>query len=389
MVTPKLVKVKNNILYAKNNLTEDAQKTFTTHLESAGTNVLRWQNPNAFSASWAVQIGETGEEQTEIKLLGTVAVAGVAGTLGTNTLYEHPANTPLYATKYDQIVFEVATTGTAGTAVAIAGGTVTIQPDSEYTTFDHTAGSPTYAYKIKYLNSVLGSTSTESDWCIATIPFYALIALRQRVKDKLWDANFVSDDQIDDWHNEWLDEMNNTMLDVNEDYGLGSTSVGFSGTAEFGTITASDFQSVRRVWMTTDGDNYYQATKMEMTQFLPDQEFNTTNPYFFMYGDNILGRRPNGDSGTAGVIYQKLAPHLDDEMDEIPLPMRPYTNSFVDYALAQAYYKDSREEMGDRFDIKAQRAKERFKVQLTPRSKTGATMIDIVEDIGQDMIIEP
>ena len=385
MVTPKLAKVKNNILFAKNNLTEDAQKTFTTHLESAGTNVLRWQNPNAFSASWAVQIGETGEEQTEIKLLGTATPAGTAGTLGTNTLYEHPADTPLYATKYDQIVFEVSTTGTAGTAVAIAGGTINIQPDSEHTAFDHTAGSPTYAYKIKYLNSSLGSVSVESDWCIATVPFYVLMALNQRVKDKLWDANYVGDDQIDDWLNEHLDDMNNVMLDVNEDYGLGSTSVAFSGTAEFGTITASDFKSIRRVWITTNGVDHYQATKMEMTQFFPGQEFSSTNPYFFMYGDNVIGRRPNDETGTAGIIYQKLAPHLDDDMDEIPLPMRPYTNSFVNYALAQAYYKDGREEMGDRFDIKAQQVKEKFKVQLVPRSKTGATYIDVVEDIGQSM----
>lgn len=372
------------IIKAKNNLTEEAQKTFLTHLESAGTNVLRWKNPNAFSASWAIQAGETGEEQTEIVLLGTATPSGTAGTLTANTLYEHPADTPLSAIKYNQLVFERSTAGTSGTATPITSGTITIQADSLYSQFDDTSGSPSYAYKTMFRSSVLAVNSAESDWIIATVPFYAKMELRQRVKDKLWNASYVSDNEVDDWLNEWLDEMNNTMVDVNEDYGLGSTSVAYSGTAEFGTITASDFKSVRRVWMTTNGVDHYQASKMEMTQFTPDEEFNSTNPKFFMYGDEVMGRRPNDVSGTAGVIYQKLAPHLDNDMDEIPLPMRAYTKSFVDYGLSQALFKDGKTTEATIKQSLAESAKEQFKTQLVPRSKTGATYVDIVESLGGD-----
>lgn len=376
------------LIKVRNTLASQAQKTFMTYAESAGTNVLRWQNPNAFSASWGVQVGETGEEQSEVVLLGTATPAGTAGTLTANDLYEHPANTPLYAIKYDQVVFKVSTAGTAGTAVVIADGTITYQADSKFTQFDHTAGSIEYAYKTAFRSSVLAVNTTESDWIVVTPAFYSKSKLRQRVKGKLWSSAYVEDDQIDNWLNEWLDEMNNTMLDVNEDYGLGSTSVTFLGTNEFGTITATDYKSVRRIWLTTNGADYYNATKMELTSFTPDQEFNETNPYYFMYGDNVIGRRPNDAAGTAGVVYQKHTSHLDDDMDEIPLPMQAYTKSFVDYALAQAYYKDEKDAKGDRFMLSAEQSKAKFNKELVPRSKSGPTYMEIVEDLGQDTILD-
>jgi len=129
------------IIRARNILADDSPKTYLTNKESAGTNVLRWKNPNAFEASWAIQVGETGEEQTEVMILGTSTPAGTAGTLTANTLYEHPADTPLYAVKFDQIVFEQSTVGTAGTAVPLANGTITLQADHKFTQFDDTTGS--------------------------------------------------------------------------------------------------------------------------------------------------------------------------------------------------------------------------------------------------------
>src|SRR4030043_520443 len=136
------------IIKQLNDLAIGAPKTRLAYGESAGTNVLRWENPAGLSASWALQIGEKGEEQTETVLLGTAAITtGTAGTLTANTIYEHPTDTPLYGIKYNQVVFEVSTSGTAGTAAPITDGTVTYQPDSEYTIFDHAAGSASYAYR--------------------------------------------------------------------------------------------------------------------------------------------------------------------------------------------------------------------------------------------------
>lgn len=376
------------IIRSRNTLAENAGKTYLTYAESAGTNVLRWQNSSQFSNSWGIQLGETGQEQTEVVVLGTADPAGTAGTLTANDLYEHPADTPVYAIKYDQVVFKRSATGTAGTALAMADGTVTIQADSQFTQFDDTTGSVSYAYKTAFRSSVLAVNSTESDWIISTVPFYTLMSLRQRVKDKLWDSSFVTDGQVDDWLNEWLDEMNNVMVDVNEDYALGSVDISFSGTAELGTITSTDFKTIRRVWMTTDGTDWYNATKTEITRFLPNQEFNRTNPYYFMFGDNIIGRRPHSASGTASLIYYKLSVHMDDDMDEIPTPMRSYTKSFVDYGLGQALFKDGKKgESTDKL-AEAYAAKDRFKKELTPRLQSGNTIMDIVEDLGQDTMQE-
>ncbi len=348
------------IIKCRNTLADSAQKTYLTNAEVAGTKVLRWQNHNAFQTSWGIQIGKTGDEQSEVCVLKNEGPEAIQGTTTANTVYEHPANTPIYATKYDQVVFKVSTSGTAGTALAIADGTITITPDSEYTQFDHTAGSASYAYKTAFRSSVLAVNSSDSDWIVVTPAFYSLMNLRQRTKDKLWSDAFVSDDQLDDWLNEWLDEMNNVMVDVNEDYALGTANISFSGTAELGTITSTDFKTVRRVWVTTDGTDYYNATKMNIVDFLPNQEYNDTNPYYYMQGDNVLGRRPSDANGTASILYYKLPSHLNDDMDEIPIPMRAYTKSFVDYTLAQALFKDGKSNEAMVKQSQAEISKERF-----------------------------
>src|SRR3990167_8769498 len=153
------------LIQSRNLLHENAPKTFLMNTEVAGTTVFRMRNTNGLAASWAIQIGETGEEQTEVLILSATTLT--AGTLGTSTAasrYEHPADTPCYGIKYNQVVFEVSTSGTAGTAVGLTDGKITYQPDSLYTIFDDTAGSSTYGYRTLFRNSVLSVNTTESDW---------------------------------------------------------------------------------------------------------------------------------------------------------------------------------------------------------------------------------
>lgn len=368
------------IIKALNNLTVGAPKTSTTFPEVAGTNVLRWQNPNGFGASWAIQVGNTGEEKAEVVLLGASTPAGTAGTLTANTAYDHPTNTPIYATKYDQIVFERSTAGTAGTATPMTGGTVTIQADQDFTQFDDTSGSTSYAYRTYFRSSVLAVNSTESDWITpAGFSFYSLAKMRERVKSKLWKANFVSDDEIDDWHNEWAERMRNAAISTNEDYALGTVDVAI--TAGLGTITATDFMGgITRAWVTTNGGTF-EATKQGQNQFIPGQIFNSTRPYFYMQGENVIGINP-ADSGTVTITYPSLAAQMVNDTDELPVSMRGYTKSFVDYALSQAYYKDVKIKEAQLKENNAEAQLNRFKMEIAPRLKTGATMIDIVESLG-------
>src|SRR3990167_2500281 len=230
------------VIQAVNNLHIDAPQTFLSVAEVAGTTVLRVRNSAGINTSWAVQVGRIGEEQSEV-VLGTVPNSG---TINCGALaFEHPSDTPLYFIKYNQVVFERSTSGTAGTATAMTSGTVGYQADSNYTIFDDTSGSTTYAYKTYFRNSELAVNSTESDWIIpGGAVFYSLSALRDRVKEKLWNSDFIkSDKTIDNWINEWKDEMSNAAIKVNENYAMGTVDLAF-GTTGLGTITTGDFKQL-------------------------------------------------------------------------------------------------------------------------------------------------
>ena len=371
------------IIKTTNNLPETSLKTFLSNTEAAGTTVFRIKNGAGFASGWGVQIGETGEEQSEILVLSGAA-GSASGTVSSASKYEHPADTPVYAIKYDQVVFERSTSGTAGTATPMTNGTVTIQADHDYTQFDDTSGTPTYAYRTYFRSSGLASNSIESDWITSGgFPFYSLAKIRQRVKDKLWDANFVTDTMIDDWTNEWKDQMTNAVISVNEDYALGTADVGF-GTAGLGTITTADFNQVRRVWVTYNGVDIFQSTKQNVNDFLPDQTFSSAHPYHNFRGDNIIQINPPEQGGTASLVFYRFGTTMVNDTDELPIPMRPYTQSFVDYGLAQAYAKDGKLNEFDRTMGAAVSTKFAFKTELTPRDKSGATYIDLKEDVTAD-----
>lgn len=376
------------VIKTRNNITDTAISTNLTNLEVAGTNVLRWKNPSGFNASWAVQVGNTGEQQSEIVLLGTATPSGTAGTLTANTLYEHPSDTTLYATKFDQIVFERSITGTAGAAAPISGGTLTIQADQSFTQFDDTSGSQSYAYKTYFRNSALNVTSTESDWITPSgFTFYSLASMRQRVKDKLFDAGYISDDSlINNWLNEWLETMTNAAIDVNEGYSLGTANIPIIGT-NLGTISNSDFKQLKRAWW-VDGSGTYTAYKMDSNSFSPTQQFNSIKPYFSLQGDNIIELKPDNLTGTFNIEYYKLSPLLVNDTDEVPVVMKGYTKSFVNYGLAQALWKDSKMDLAKPKEDSAMADLQKFTTQISPAIKTGATYIDVVEqvDIGDTWI---
>jgi len=372
------------IIRVENNLTEKAPQTFLTNPESAGTSVLRWKNPAGFGASWAIQLGETGEEQSEIVILSSDTPAGTAGTITANDLYHHPADTPIYGIKYNQVVFEKSTAGTAGTASPITDGTVTIQADSKYTIFDDTTGTSTDAWKTYFRNSVLGVNTTESDWITSTgFSFYSLAKLRERVKDKLWKADYLTDDMVNNWINEWQERMRNTAVSVNQDYALGTADVAF-GTNGLGTITTANFKDLRRVDITYNGSNYYLAGKISSNQYLTDQVFDESMPKIYMAGENVFGVKPSSSAGTARLSFYTLVNPLTSDADEIPVSMRGYTSSFVNYAYSQALFKDGKSEDAKAVWASALAEMERFKTELSPRGKLGIDYIRYVEPLSAE-----
>ena len=374
------------LIKAANTITTNAPYTLLSNGEAAGAASLRVKNINGLSASWALQVGNTGEEQSEIVILGTATPAGTAGTITATTRFSHPTDTHVYSIKFDKIIFKRSTAGTAGTATALTNGTVTITPDQNFTFFDDTSGAVTYAYKAAYYNSVTSETSDDSDWLMPQgYSFYSKAKLIDRAKRKLLSANYIKDDQtLTDWANEWLEYMNNIAIDVNKDYGLGTTAVSFSGTTELGTITATDFKEVRRVWFTTNGSDYYRARKMSITDFVQQQTYSETNPWFYYSGDAVIGRKPSDSSGTALIHYYQIRPLLANDADELPVVMHAYTKTFTDYMLAQAYYLDKQKDMGDRYMNDAKQGAEKFRSEITPRSKQGPQTITLTDELDGD-----
>ena len=372
------------IIPVRNTLAIDAPKTYLSSLEAAGTTTLRVRNSAAMTTSWAVQIGETGEEQTEVKI-GTAPNVGTITCVATD--FEHPADTPVYFTKYNQVVFQRSTTGTAGTATSMTDGTITYQADRNTTQFDDTTGSASYAYRTLFRNSVLAVNTTQSDWTTsAGFDFYSLAAIRERGKRKLWDSSFIKEDiTIDDWINELKEELVKGAIQVNEDYALGTVDVGFDGTDGFGTITTADFSQVRRADITYNGADYFLATKMNVNDYLPDEQFSSVHPYIHWRGDTIFRVRPDENGGTARMTFYRFGTTMVNDTDTLPLIMRPFTRSFTDYVKLNAQYKDGKATQDD-IDAFVGRETNKFVTFLTPRMKTGPTMVDIVEPIsGQDM----
>lgn len=376
------------IIPAVNNLTINAPKTYLSVAGSAGTSVFTFKNLNGFQSNWAIQLGETGEAQSEILLLSSGAVSGTLGTSTANTVYDHPADTPVYAIKYDKIVFERSTTGTSGIAAPITNGTIGIQPNLQTTTFDDTTGLSTYAYKTYFYNSVIPSSSTESDWITSSgFSFYSLGKIRQRVLDKLASTNITDPSIVNDWINEWGEVMNNTAIDVDEGYAMGTFSISYAAGVELGTITQADFKQLRRAWW-ADASGTYVATKMESNTFSPNKTFSVTYPYFYFEGDNVIGRKPGNESASsAGSMifeYYKLYTPMVEDTDTLPVNMQAYSKTFVDYAHAQALLKDQKADQAQPKLAEAMNGLALFKKEITPRNKTGPTYQEIVEDTAAD-----
>ena len=374
------------IIKTTNNQFEKAPKTYLSSALASGGTTVTVKNINSFSDNWNVQIGDIGHEKTEVIEIEGAPASGAIN-LAAAITYDHPSDTPVYCIKYNQIIFKQSTTGTAGTATAMANGTMNITPDWKFTQFDDTGGSASYAYKTAYRSTGLTTNSSDSDWITpAGYDFYSLAKIRQRVKDKMVNPDKVDDDKLDDWINEWMESMNNAAVSVNEDFALGTVDLAYSGTAQYATISGTcNFKSVRRAWYTENGTDWAQMTKQEYTDFSPNETFSETHPYYHMKGDDELGRNPHESSGTVRLTHYKNPSVLDSDADSLPYSMRAYTGSFVKWGLAQSYRNDNKPNDAERLEMQAEAERDRFKKEVTPRNKSGPTYIKIVEEMGGDI----
>lgn len=377
------------LINLSNQLTQQQgiQMTYVATAGTAGATSLPVKNVDGLTASWAAQIGQTGEETAEIMLIsgspsGTVLNFGTSPSHSAGTLlFAHAQDTPIYQIHYDQVVFYRSTAGTGGPFSALA--TVSLQPDALYTQYDDLTGASGYAYYGQYYNSVTGDLSGSSSIFVPGGPtYYSLQKLRQRIKDKLYSAGYIRDDSvITDWINEAYEQMVNGAIKVNQGYMLGTNQYGF-GTSGFGTVTDTSFKQPVKVEITYDGSTYLPSVKINVRDFTEQDYFDVASPRHAWIGENVFEALPHTSPGTARITYALRFSPLVNDSDELTQTLKSYTTAIVEYCLGVAYGLDQKDSQSQQHMQTYMALKNDFFEEITPRDLTGAEIIDIPESIS-------
>lgn len=373
------------ILSTQNLLDQQANiSTYTANNLGVGGTAINVKNIAGLTNQYAIQIGRTGEEQAEIQVISGAPSGTTVNTSGT-IKYPHPVDTPIYQIHYDQIIFKRSTDGTAGTATALTNGTVSITPDSLFTEFDDTSGASTYAYKTQFRNSVSGDVSAESAWFVpGGAKFYSLQRLRDRGRRNLYNSGYIKDDQtINDWINEWIEQMTNEALNLNQTYSSGTAAYAF-GTAGLGTITAPLFKYASKIEITSDGNTWIPSTEIPNNQFSDNDIFSSNSPRHSWQGDTVFRVLPFGNAGTARMTLGQLQNELVDDDAELAQYLRGYTTGCQEYLLYRAKSLDQKEQVAEGHYLKFIQNKADFVRHITPRDQTGPKSINIIEGTGRE-----
>ncbi len=385
-------------LQIANSLTQQdgIQQTYLGSVVVAGNTSALVRNPSGFNTNWFQQIGQTGEETAEI--LPISSIAGTVMSFGTATsnpggtfLYPHAVDTPLYQIHYDQIVIYRSTAGTGGAFGSL--GVTNITPDNPFTNYNDPTGAQGYAYYVQYYNSVNGDLSGSSSVFIPGGPtYYSLQKIRQRVKDKLYSAGFVRDDNlITDWVNEWYEIMQNAAVKVNENYMLGSATYGF-GTNGLGTITDTSYKQLVKLEVSWDGQNFFPSTQQDFSDFSERDYFDMYNPQHAWRGETVFEVLPHNTAGTVNAYYATRFTPLVNDSDELTQTLKAYTTGAVEYCLSVAYGLDQKDAESQQHYQMYDAMKKDFIAEVTPRDVSSVKMINVIdnpsamqEDIYQDI----
>lgn len=141
--------------------------TYLTAEAASGTAALTVENIVDFAVNLVLQIGETGDEITEvIKTHALTAPSGTTITLASNLAKTHSPYTKIYIILYDQVEFSHAETATGSKTVMT---TKTLTPDRYETSYDDDTYASGY-YFIRFKNTIGTTYSDYSD----PIPFSGL-----------------------------------------------------------------------------------------------------------------------------------------------------------------------------------------------------------------------
>lgn len=289
----------------------------------------------------------------------------------------------MYQVHYDQFILYRSITGTVGGGSFASIATTSITPDNQYTQYNDTTGSASYAYYVQYYNSVNGDLSGSSSIFIPGGPtFYSLQSIRQRAKEKLYSANYIREDGIlNNWINECYELLVNSAIKVNQGYMIGTNQYGF-GTNGYATITDSSFKQAVKIEITYDGVTYIPSTEVAVHNFTESDYFNAYSPRHSWIGETVFEVLPHNSAGSAKVTYAQRFTPLVNDSDELTQTLKAYTTAFVEYVLSVAYGLDQKDIQQQEHFQKFVAYQNEFVAGIIPRDVTGPKTIDMTESIS-------
>jgi len=238
---------------------------------------------------------------------------------------------------FEDFVYDVSTenhTFVAGLGGIIAHNTDAITEDYYRSEYYSTAGSSTKS-------SIISAAEEEG------FSEYALRSLEDQVLSDLrdTDAKRRSRSEIDRDLNDGIRELINTIVsDVQEDYLNTYDTIDFNANrGEYPLF--DDFRKLTTVWISYDGSNYKKATAMNISDDVPDAQYDQSYPIYYLR-DNVIGIKPEPTGAvTAGakIWYERRIPSLKYEGDEIPSILRDWKRAIIDYALEKGLLADDQQ----------------------------------------------
>jgi hypothetical protein len=165
---------------------------------------------------------------------------------------------------------------------------------------------------------------------------------------------YYNREEITVWANEVKDDMVNQIVDSNEKYfnNFENLAIDANGEADLPV----NFRKFQKVFALFNGSNGVRAKKFELEEINDfTQVFSQDFPgyYFKQYK---IGIRPKGTVGTTlvQVHFEDQPIDLENDMDEMPKPLRFYMHVIMDGIMSKAMEKAGKDNRADRFFKKYQ-----------------------------------
>lgn len=304
-------------------------KSYLTSAVSTAATTLAVANTEGYTVNRYVQIGETGSEQTELKLLSAI---GSTTSLTTAALsFGHSAQTPVYEMRYNQ--FRIYRTRLGSTSLLM---TINIQAGGFQTVYTDTGTLTGDTYSVSYYNATTGDeTPTTGQVATTGAASNSLYSLRTRFRNKWQDSTKrFSDDILNSFANEIIRDMYYAAQEEDQNYGLVGPVTNTTGTdLSDGTGTTFAIDATTRIYkwlfVSYNGGSYKTKAYLEdIRNFDPNHTYNQSYPTYTFTGSQII-IRPSGCTGISYYHYPILT-ELSADTDLPPAPLSSFADVIIE-----------------------------------------------------------